>query len=486
MSGFRHWAAATSVALLTMAGGLAQLGGPAHASTKSLSPDGGGVPTTRTDPTQFKHCDEPPGDSLWQTAKADEVGLDAAALQKASDFYRDNLQSSMRVYRFNCLVKTGEFDPVTERIPAHMFSTTKPTMTLVAGRAIQLGLLSVDDTVGKYFPDQGDDAHRAITVKQLLQHTSGIAMHWPVDLDDGAPDSVALFMSLKIVHAPGTWYQYSQVGCNMMSALVEKAVKMKFQDFAQKELFDKIGILKGTYYWQKDRAGWTYGYSGLYLRPIDMIRIGTLERQGGVYRDERLVSEQFIKDMATGSAENPGFGYNTWVNAAPWYVTVAISQRQVEQRPIIASAPHDMYFSWGWRGRHIFVMPNLGMVVTVTPIAGQVPCPGAECTFLNGYPGQGPGSGPGAQMDQHQLSQAELNKGYHDYFRILMSAVKDQKVPDPGEWDQPDDNNFDSETFVGDPSGTMAASHTGQGNDSAYYSDYAQVPGLYAKALTTK
>src|SRR5688500_977403 len=105
---------------------------------------------------------------------------------------------------------------------------------------------------------------------------------------------------------------------------------MPFQEFDRKEVFDKIGILKGTYCWQRTGADRTYGYSGVNLRPIDMIRIGTLQLQNGVYRGERLISEQFIKDMATGSAQNPGFGYNTWVNAAPYYVSVAINQRQVE------------------------------------------------------------------------------------------------------------------------------------------------------------
>jgi CubicO group peptidase (beta-lactamase class C family) len=382
-------------------------------------------------------------------------------------------------------VKTGTFDPIEERRLAHMFSTTKPTMTLVAGRAVELGLLSVDDTIGKYFPDKGDDAHRAITVKQLLQHTSGIYKNWSMELNDNIPDAVEHFMNLKIVHEPGTFYEYSQTSCNMMSAVIEKAVGMPLQEFAQREVFDKIGILKGTYFWQRDRAGWTYGYSELYLRPIDMIRIGTLQLQNGVYRGERLISEQFIKDMATGSAQNPGFGYNTWVNAAPYYVSVAINQRQVEQRPIIASAPRDMYFSWGWRGRHIFVMPDLGMVVTVTPFALQVPTPGSITTFLNGYPGQGPGSGPGAQYDGHQISQAELNKGYHDYFRILMSSVKDQKVPDPGEWDQPDDNNFDPDLFIGDPNGAVKENDFGNTTYTSY-SDYSALPTAYAKALNTK
>jgi len=205
------FASVALVASMTATGG-------ASASTKSLSPEGGGVPTTKTDPSKFKNCQEPPADSLWETAMAEQVGLDDATLQKAADYYRDQLQATMRVYRFNCLVKTGTFDPIEERRLAHMFSTTKPTMTLVAGRAVQLGLLSVDDTVGKYFPDRGDEAHRAITVKQLLQHTSGVYKNWTQDLNDNIPDSVQYFMDLKIVHPPGTWYEYSQVGCNMMSA----------------------------------------------------------------------------------------------------------------------------------------------------------------------------------------------------------------------------------------------------------------------------
>ena len=37
--------------------------GGASASTKSLSPEGGGVPTTKTDPSKFKNCQAPPADS---------------------------------------------------------------------------------------------------------------------------------------------------------------------------------------------------------------------------------------------------------------------------------------------------------------------------------------------------------------------------------------------------------------------------------------
>ena len=74
----------------------------------------------------------------------------------------------MRVYRFNCLVQTGAYNQVMERFLTHhhVIHPAKPTMTLVAGRAIDLGLLDVDDTIGKYSPDRGDEAHRALAVEQ--------------------------------------------------------------------------------------------------------------------------------------------------------------------------------------------------------------------------------------------------------------------------------------------------------------------------------
>jgi CubicO group peptidase (beta-lactamase class C family) len=484
MSRWKQHAAVALVSVLAVAGLAVGDDSVVGASTRSLSPEGGGVPTTKTDASRYKNCQEPPGDSLWQTARPEEVGLDAAALQKTADYYRDQLQGTMRVYRFGCLVQTGAFDAVTERMPTQLFSNTKPVMTLVVGRAIELGKLSLDDTVGKYFPDRGDEAHRAVTLRQLLTHTSGIYKNWTMDLNDNVPDEVDHFMHLPFRDAPGAKFEYSQVSCNVASAMVEKAVGVPFQRFAQQELFDKIGIVEGTYFWKTDRAGQTYGYSGLYLRPIDMIRIGQLEINKGTYRGERIISERFINEMGTGTQQNPGFGYNTWVNAAPHWVSMAINSRQEESRPLIASAPHDMTFSVGWRGRHIFVMPNLGMVVTATPLALEAPTPPS---FIDGYVGQGPGTGPGGggQYDGQQIAQGEVNAGYHEFFRILMAAVADQKIGDPGPWDQKDDNAFDPDLVIGAPDKTIAENEFGNTNYNGW-AEYQKVAAVDVKAQAVK
>jgi hypothetical protein len=66
-----------------------------------------------------------------------------------------------------------------------------------------------------------------------------------------------------------------------------------------------------------------------------------------------------------------------------------------------------------------------------------------------------------------------------------MAAVTDQKVGDPGPWDQPDDNAFDPDLFIGDPQGTVAENHTENTTDNSS-ADYVNVPAAYAKAFATK
>jgi len=61
------------------------------------------------------------------------------------------------VVRFGCLVKTGNLNALFDHTPdstsgASPRASSRPR---VLGRAVTLGYLSVEDTVGKYFPNLG-------------------------------------------------------------------------------------------------------------------------------------------------------------------------------------------------------------------------------------------------------------------------------------------------------------------------------------------
>ncbi len=401
--------------------GVVGLSGPAMADASASSvqlytgPTTGGVPTTHTDRSQFKSCADPAPGQPIQTATPEEVGLDSHVLQEAADFHTQKLQETMFVVRFGCLVKTGNLNALFDHTPKHQWSVTKAWSTMVLGRALTLGYLGVEDHVGKYFPNVGDAAHRAITINQLLHHTQGTHMNWTREVQVPGPDRVSEFFSLPIEHQPGTYFQYSQTGPGLLNAIVEKAVGQDFQKFAQEQLFGPLGIKRSDWYWMRDRAGWTEGYSLLHIPALDMLPLSQLMLEGGAYRGTQLIDPQFMRDALVGSASNPAFGYQTWLNSAPFHVTIGLPKRETNDRATVASAPNDMFFTWGWRGRHNFMMPNLGMTVVTT-------------SFDHDFD-----YGP---TDVHTLpaAQGEQEDGYHEFFRILMRSVKDQRVSDPGPW----------------------------------------------------
>lgn len=375
----------------------------------------GGVPTEKTDASKYKRCANPKAGEPWPTARPEEVGLDSATLDKLANFHTARLQRTLFVLRFGCLVKSGNFNPVFENVPQHQWSVTKVWSTAVIGRAISLGLIDLDDTFGDYYPKLGDAEHRSVTLQNLLQHTAGNQMNWTPEVAQVGTDRVAAWLEQPMVHKPGTYFEYSQVGPGIANAMLEKAVQKHgykdFQDFAQRELFDKIGIGRDDYYWMKDKVGHTEGWSLLSVKPADMPRLALLMQQEGVYRGERLIDKSFMEQWHTGTEQNPGFGYQTWINSAPYYVSPSVNVRNTYEQSPIASAPNDMYYSWGWRGRHHFVMPSLGMSVVSTSIDhGFDYDPTSIQIALDGQQGE----------------------GYHQFFRIMMQAVKDQKVPDPG------------------------------------------------------
>ncbi|MCX5795306.1 MAG: serine hydrolase [Elusimicrobia bacterium] len=113
------------------------------------------------------------------------------------------------------------------------------------------GKLSVDDKLAKYFPDYPRAGE--ITLKNLLQHTSGIKSITSVEpfKSDQAKDwtpaeIVALLAPQPLDFEPGTKAQYSNSGCIFLGLIVEKAAGMPFADFLAQRITGPLGMTHTT------------------------------------------------------------------------------------------------------------------------------------------------------------------------------------------------------------------------------------------------
>ena len=135
--------------------------------------------------------------------------------------------------------------PVAERTVFGVNSISKAFTGVAAMQLVEAGKLDLDASVTQYL--EGLPASwEAITVRQVLTHTSGL----PEIIDDNtrlidgaSPDAAwAKVQELPLRYAPGTQYAYNQTGYALMGKIIEKISGQPFVDFVREGQFNAAGM----------------------------------------------------------------------------------------------------------------------------------------------------------------------------------------------------------------------------------------------------
>ncbi|WP_238845767.1 serine hydrolase domain-containing protein [Nocardia terpenica] len=339
-----------------------------------------------------------------ERAAPEAVGLDSGRLTAALNFAMSRNRFDVQIFRHNCLAGSAAIGPHTDRLAWNVWSVTKSVISLLAGIAWDRGRLDLDAPIGRYLPPGlGDAAHRAITVTDLLTETSGLHVGVvnegvtgviPID-----PDSAVQALGVRFDSPPGTEFAYSQRNVDLLSYVIELAVGEPLQQFAQRELFDPLGIQRGDYYWARDRSGHTYGYAHLLIPPDDLAKLALLVSNDGQWGDRPVVSADYLRRARQPSAADPCYGYLFWTGPGC-----------VEMPPFLPAGSYEMS---GLAGQDVFLVPALDLTVVWTGAFGKHSTEGIAGTWQN----------------QNELS--------YEFFRQLLAAFRTPPVPDPGPYVEP-------------------------------------------------
>ncbi|MDQ3934084.1 MAG: beta-lactamase family protein [Actinomycetota bacterium] len=367
-----------------------------------------------------KSCPEPEGD--WPRATPAEAGMDAAKLQDAIDYASTQTSFAVRVYRHGCLVAEDRGAAANRNQTYESWSLAKSVTSLIFGRAMSLGYISPDDPVGSLLPE-ADGPHGAITMRQLLTMTSGL--HWNGFRDYNIftmQDRVRDALTLPIDHPPGTYFEYAQSAVALLAEAIGRAVDEDVQEFAQRELMDRIGIPEGSWYWLRDSANHVQGFYGVNMRPDDFGRLGEVLRRGGMWKGKRLLAKRYVKEALTATRTNGCYGFLIWLNAAAPCIGPTIQERSVSQDRDWPDFPADMWQYSGLFGQRVTTFPSLGLMVVRT--------------------GQDPGVVPAGQANWE-----------HETYRRVLSAVTDQKVekPPPATGPEEPEHDYGFQTAIAHP-----------------------------------
>ncbi|MBF6210732.1 serine hydrolase [Nocardia puris] len=324
--------------------------------------------TVSAAPAELRRCALPMGRD-FQTATPEEVGLDSAALAPVRAIIDAPTRLNVKIFRNNCLIVTGPRNAATGGLPWNLWSATKPVVALVAGLAVDEGLLDLDAPIDAYLPPGlGDAEHRALLVRNLLTESSGLRVAVVSEGFSGIAhlDSNIVAQALAIpFEAPqGTVWKYSQRVVDLLAYVVQQAVGEDFQSYAQRKLFDPLGIRPTDYHWARDRSGNAYGHAHLIMAPDDFAKLGLLVANRGMWNETRVLSAGYLADTARPSAAMPCYGYLFVVNGP-------ICEQE------FPGLPADALKMSGMMRQDNYIAPSLDLLVSWTGIT----TPGTDTAF---------------------------------------------------------------------------------------------------------
>ncbi len=343
---------------------------PPRVGTRHVDPvgtdgrdDAGVTPAARRAPETELRCEQPEPTQDFERVEPESVALDPASVRGAVGYSSARGAQSVRVYRHDCLVATSGNDALAGSTPMATWSMTKGVVSMLVGRAVTQGALSVEDPIGLHLDGLGP-AHGAITVRQLLTQTSGLRFAWVNDLSAaGSGDSVATTLRRPFEHPPGTRFMYAQTTVTVLVAVVEAAVGEDLQSYAARELFAPIGIPDAHWRWDRDGSGRTQGFAFLDMSPEGFARLGSLLLAEGRWRGSELISAAYIREGRRGTGPNPSYGFLWRTNEGERHPFFGYVEDDWLERRWLPPAPPDAFGLTGLFDQRLVVVPSLGLVV---------------------------------------------------------------------------------------------------------------------------
>lgn len=144
--------------------------------------------------------------------------------------------------------RTASGDALTNSARFRVASVSKLVVTLAILRLVDEGRVALDEPVlDQWAPPvvPADPAFERITVRQLLQHTSGLDKHRDLFFDEGATDwhdAVRQIVALPLVSPPGQQFRYTNADFAILGELIEQLTGLAFEDAARQLVLEPLGI----------------------------------------------------------------------------------------------------------------------------------------------------------------------------------------------------------------------------------------------------
>ena len=234
---------------------------------------------------------------------------------------------------------------VAERTIYDLASLTKVIATTTAVMILfDEGKIHLDDQVSKYVPDFTGGGKENVTLRMLLEHRSGLPAGRDLWRIAHTPEEArAAVISTPLFAAPGQYYEYSDLGADMLGFTVEAVTGERLDTFIGRRVLEPLGMtdtyfrpdaslrgriapteitpprgypLRGEVHDENAYAlGGVAGHAGLFSTASDLSIFAQMMLNGGSYNGVRIVADSTVQLFTRRAAGTRALGWDTCAGA---------------------------------------------------------------------------------------------------------------------------------------------------------------------------
>ncbi len=201
------------------------------------------------------------------------------------------------------------------------------------------GRISLDAPVSRYLPEFSGGEKDLVTIRQLLTHRSGLPAGRDIfRLTHDPVEARKLVLSTPLFAHPGQYYEYSDLGADVLGMVVEAVSQQPLDEFLADYVFHPLGMYQTQFRpadsldariaptgtsggGRRDRGvvndenayalGGVAGHAGLFSTAADLSVFAQMMLNGGVYEGVRIIADSTVQLFTTRAAGHRALGWDT-------------------------------------------------------------------------------------------------------------------------------------------------------------------------------
>jgi CubicO group peptidase (beta-lactamase class C family) len=206
----------------------------------------------------------------------------------------------------------------TPNTPTYIASVSKALTSIAIVKLLSEGKIkSIDQPVSDFYPEWKQGSKRNITLRMLLNHTSGLqnVRNAGVELEPApkwrAKNIIKLALAAEVSDKPGTVFSYNNKATALLGGIIEVASGKPMDKYFEEEFFKPMNITE--FDWIKDEDGNATAHGAFRLKALDLAKFGQLMLDRGEYNGLRFFEERWVdSSFAQSSNLNDEIGLLWW------------------------------------------------------------------------------------------------------------------------------------------------------------------------------